>query len=106
MALFVADPQVLGQEGNKQLGMRDNFVQNHQKIKTTINEMLSSAYVSPAARELGQKIASYDDTLNAMARTIGEYGEYLLRAGNKVTKNEQDIIDSIKPVTTDVNNEN
>ena len=94
---FVADPVVLNQEGRSQGDLATDFVSNQRTMDSTVNEMLSSAYMSPGARAIGEQIASYKDTLDAMGKVIHDYSEFCLSAGNKVTKNEDNIIDSIKP---------
>ena len=102
--LFLADPFILKQEGNKLKDESKHFEQNVSKVYSTIQEMLSSAYVSPAAKALGVKIMSYKDDLDAMTKIIDDYGMYCIMASNKVSKNEQNIIDTF---TTNTNpNEN
>ena len=96
MGQFVADPSVLTREGSRVNDLKNEFVRNHQNMSQKVTEMLSGDYISPAAREVGNKIKSYDETLNSMAQAMGEYGDFLLGAGKTVNKNEQDIIDSLR----------
>ena len=94
--LFVADPAILNQEGNKIVDQGGMFDQNVKTIYSTLDEMLGSYYLSPAAMELGQKIRTYRDDLDKMTAIIREYGTFLVGAGRKVNKNEQNIIDAFK----------
>ena len=80
------------------------FDQNVKTIYSTLDEMLGSAYLSPAAQALGNKIRTYKDDLNAMTAIINEYGTFLSTAGRKVNKNEQNIIDQYAGNTGNNNN--
>jgi len=94
--LFVADPVTLKQEGDKLDNMAGRFNDDVEKVYSTVEELLSSGYVSPAAREMGEKILSYKNDLDNMTRTIAGYGNYCHNASSKVRKNEADIVDNFK----------
>ena len=99
--LFVADPVTLKQEGNKLDDLKVRFNENVETIYSTVEEMLSSSYVSPAARALGEKILSYKNDLDNMTKAIAGYANYCHKASHKVSKNEDDIVDSFKVNASD-----
>ncbi len=92
---FVAQPDVLKMEGNSILDKSQQFAQNVDKIYSTINEMVQSSYVSPAAVAIAKQIESYKEDLLKMTRTIDNYGTYCVNAANTITRNEGNIIDSV-----------
>ena len=53
---FVAQPDVLKMEGNSILDKSQQFAQNVDKIYSTINEMVQSSYVSPAAVAIAKQL--------------------------------------------------
>ena len=91
---FVAQPDVLRREGNSILEKSQQFSQNVDKIYATINEMVQSSYVSPAAVEIAKNIETYRDELARMTKAIKNYGTYCVTSANTITKNEGNIIDS------------
>ncbi len=91
--LFVADPVVLKKECIKIGDGADMFVENNKKIFSTVREIMSSSYISPAARAIGEKILSFQDELDAMAKVQRGYSNFLGKASNTVSRNEQGIID-------------
>lgn len=93
--LFVANPDVLKTEGNTITDQGGQFNQNVEKVYSTLDEMLSSSYLSPAARAVGNKIRASRDDLDAMTRIMKDYGSYCLGSSSTVMKNEQNIIDNI-----------
>ena len=97
---FIADPPVLRAEGNSILDKAQQFGQNVEKIYSTIEEMVSSSYVSPGARAIAAQIQTYRDDLNKMTRVIGDYGNYCITASNTVERNEQNIADNASGNTT------
>lgn len=99
--LFVADPVILKQEGNKLDDLTTRFNENVESIYNTVEEMLSTSYVSPAARELGQKILSYKGDLDNMTKAMAGYANYCHNASSKVAQNEDKIVDSFKVNATD-----
>ena len=92
---FVANPQVLKTEGNSIIDKGQQFGKNVEKIYATIQEMVGSDYVSPAAKAIARDIESYRETLNKMTKVINDYGNYCVNSGNIIAKNEQNIIDNI-----------
>ena len=94
--LFVADPAILRQEGDKLLGESRAFGQNVNKMFTTVEKMRASSWVSPAAKALAAKIATYRDDMDAMTKIIDDYGTFCMRSSNKVNRNEQNIMDTFK----------
>ena len=65
--LFVADPVVLKKECIKIGDGADMFVENNKKIFSTVREIMSSSYISPAARAIGEKILSFEDELDEIS---------------------------------------
>ncbi len=94
--LFVANPAALKAEGNKVVNQSTEFNKNVEKLYSTVEQLTSSSYVSPAAVAIANDIKSYREDLNKMTAVIRDYGNYLLHAGDTVMKNEQRIIDDIK----------
>ena len=92
--LFVANPDVLRAEGNTVLDQGGQFGQNVDKVYSTVEEMLSSSYLSPAARALGAEIATFRDDLDKMTKVINDYGNYCVSASGTVVRNEENIIDN------------
>lgn len=91
---FLADPETLRAEGNKEIEHSGLFNDNVNKIYSTLDQMLTTDYLSPAARAIGTTIRSKKDDLDQMTKIIAEYGEYCLLSSSTVIKNEQNIIDS------------
>ena len=91
---FLADPVTLRSEGNKELEQSNMFDQQVKKIFSTLDQMLSSDYLSPAARAIGTRIRSKKEDLDQMTQIIRDYGEYCLMSANTVDTNEQNIIDN------------
>ena len=94
--LFLADPAILRMEGNKLLGQSKQFGSNVTNMYSTIGRMVQSNYVSPAAKALAAKIGTYKDDMDAMTKIISDYGNYCLTASQKVNRNENDIIDTFR----------
>jgi len=96
MGRFVADPQILKIKGNEMENQAQQFAQNVEKIYSTVEEMINSDYLSPAAKAIADEIKSYREDLNAMTRKISRYGEFCKNASNKVIRNDTNIVNSIK----------
>lgn len=94
--LFVANPDALKAEGDKVISQSIEFNKNVEKLYSTVEQLTTSGYVSPAALAIAADIKSYRDDLNRMTNVIKDYGNYLLHAGDAVVRNEQRIIDEIK----------
>lgn len=91
---FVANPAVLRQEGNTLSDQAQQFGQNIEKIYSTLDTLLSSSYVSPAAKVLGERMRASRGDLEAMKTIIGQYSNYCLTTSSTVIKNEDNIIDN------------
>ena len=91
---FIANPDVLKSEGNSIVDKAQQFGQNVEKVYATIEEMVSSSYLSPGARAIASQIQSYRDDLDKMTKVISDYGNYCLTSSNTVVRNEQNIIDT------------
>ena len=92
--LFVANPAILRQEGGSIQNQAGMFGQNIEKIYSTLDEILSSGYISPAAMAIGQKIRDSRDDLDMMKKIIDDYANYCMTTSATVVKNEQNIIDN------------
>ena len=95
MGRFVADPQILRIKGEEVENQAQQFAQNVEKIYSTVEEMVNSDYLDPAARAIAENIHSYKDELANMANVIESYGNYCLKAGNAVVDNQDNIISGI-----------
>lgn len=93
--LFLANPDVLKAEGDAVTNQGEQFDQKVKTIYSTLDEMLSSNYLSPAAREIGARIRAKKEDLDAMTEIIKQYGSYCSNAGNTVIRNEQNIMDNL-----------
>lgn len=91
---FIANPAILRQEGNALADQGQQFGQNIDKIYSTLDDILASSYVSPAAKAIGERIRAGRDDLELMRKIINDYSGYCLTTGNTVDKNEQNIIDN------------
>ena len=91
---FVANPAILRQEGNSLADQKQQFGQNIDKIYSTLDDLLASSYVSPAAKAIGDKIRNCRDDLEMMEKIIGDYSNYCLTTSTTVVKNEDNIIDN------------
>ena len=93
--VFGADPTELQEKGNKINNIATQFRENHAKVFATVDEMVNSDYLDPAARAIAENIHSYRDELANMANVIEGYGNYCLKAGNAVIDNQDNIISGI-----------
>lgn len=96
MGRFVANPQILRIKGESLENQAQQFAVNVEKIYKTVEEMISSDYLSPEAVAIANEIKSYREDLNAMTRKISNYGVFCKRASDKVLRNQVNIIDGIK----------
>lgn len=95
MGKFVANPAILRSNGNKILQSSEEFKRNVEKIYSLKNQLLTSGYVAPEAKAIGNQIDTYRDELNAMTRIIADYGKFLHTAAMKVVRTQNDIIEDI-----------
>ena len=95
MGKFVADPPILIREGIGMNAISQSFHEDIEKVYTTIEEMISKDYLSPEATVIANKIKDQRPTLEDMAKTIEQYGNFSISAGNKVFDNQQNIISEI-----------
>ena len=93
--VFGADPMELQEKGSRINNIAVQFRDNYGKIFTTVEEMVNSDYLDPAARVIAENIHSYKDELANMANVIENYGNYCLKAGNAVIDNQDNIISGI-----------
>lgn len=96
MGRFVANPDVLRTKGNEIINESQQFKQNVEKVFQTVNEMINSNYLDPAAIAIAREIESYRDDLNQMIRIIEDYGTFCLNASSRVIRNQDNIISEIK----------
>lgn len=91
---FLANPDILRQEGNSLADQGQQFGQNIEKIYSTLEELLANSYVSPAAKAIGESIKTRRDDLEMMKKIIADYSNYCLTTSGTVVKNEENIIDN------------
>ncbi len=94
-SLFLADPILLRQEGDKLVSQASEFNTNVEKLYDTVHQLSASSYVSAASRTIAGEIEKYRGDLDAMTKAIRDYGNYLLHASNSVNANENRIIDNM-----------
>ena len=92
---FAAQPEILKTEGNEILDKSERFAQNVNKIYATIEEMLKSSYMSPAAVSIAREIEGYREDLGKMTKVIRNYGNYCVKSAGIINKNESNIIDNV-----------
>jgi len=95
MGRFVADPYTLIEKGKEIQKKAEEFRVNTTNIYNNIDEMISKDYLSPEAREIAKKIEEKRELLDEMANVIEQYGNFSMNAGNKVLKNQEDIISAV-----------
>ena len=91
---FGANPGVLTSEGNAIAEQAAQFEKNKKLIYETLSEMLTSNYVSPAAKAIGAEIQAKKGVLDEMEAMIKNYSDYSLTSGRTISNNEQNIIDA------------
>ena len=96
MSTFGAKPEILIAKGNELAEKSREFRENGKKIFDTVEEMITSNYSSPEAVAIANEIRSYQDDLENMQMAITNYSEFCKIAGNKVVRNQENIISSIK----------
>ena len=92
---FLADPVALDNNGTKLQTNAASFREDVQAIYNTVEDMIANDYISREAVEIGRKIETYQADLELMAKTIGNYGEFLKKAATAVRNNQDNIIESI-----------
>ena len=93
--MFTANPEVLVAKGNNMIESSNEFRENSEKVFQTVSDLINNGYLSPAAIQIAKEIESHRQTLEDMAKTIEDYGAFCINSGNKITKNENDIISEI-----------
>ena len=94
MSLFKGDTRAIKQEGDKLEDLTNSFNQNVKNIYENVEKLLTTSYVSPAARELGEKILSYRDDLDNMTKTMKDYTDFCHFASAEIAKTDRDIADN------------
>lgn len=95
MGRFVADPYTLIEKGKDIRKKSEEFRANITKIYENINELISRDYLSPEAVAIAKRIEEKKEVLEEMANVIDQYGEFSITAGNKVLRNQEDIISAV-----------
>lgn len=95
MGRFVADPYTLIEKGKDIQKKAEEFRVNITNIYDNINEMVSRDYLSPEAVAIAKKIEEKKEVLDEMASVIEQYGSFSINAGNKVLRNQDDIISAV-----------
>ena len=96
MGKFVADPEQIRTIGNKVLDEANQFKENYEKIFTTVNEMVTTDYLSPDAKVLAGLINNRKEELVAMYNTMLEYGAYCLKVSDSVVRNVESNISNMR----------
>ena len=93
---FTADPVVLDDNGTKLQTKAGEFKTDVTAIYNTVEEMIVNDYISKEAVEIGRKIESFKPDLELLAKTIGDYGQFLNTSATAVRNNQDTIIGSIR----------
>ncbi len=91
MGRFVADPDTLILKGNEMEENGNAFMDDINKVYTTLDDMINKDYLSPEALVIAKKMESQRKDLEDMAKTMNQYGDFSKRAGNKVLQNQENI---------------
>ena len=92
---FVADPVVLNQEGENQLGQGSEFGKDIQDLYNSVDE-IGRIYESSGQQAITNDVYAFKDDLKAMQDMFTKYGEYLKTAAVETDRNEQNIVEGIK----------
>lgn len=93
---FVGNPEVLRAKGAAIIEQAQQFLNNVNKVYSTIEEMITGDYLSPEARVIASQIESHHDDLNNMAQVMADYGTYCSDAGSTIVSNQENIASSVK----------
>ena len=96
MGKFVADPPVLIREGIGMTTISQSFLEDIEKVYTTLEDMINKDYLSREALAIANRIQNQRPDLDNMAKTINQYGNFAINAGNKVFDNQENIISEIQ----------
>ena len=96
MSKFGANPEILISKGNEIVNQSQEFQDNVQKVYQTVQEMVSSGYLSPEAIAIANTIESYRADLNTMTKVINDYGNLCKTAGQKIINNQDSIIKGVR----------
>lgn len=96
MGNFVANPEILDENGTKLQRKAVEFNEGVKAIYNAVEEMIANDYISKEAVEIGRKIESYQVNLDQLGRKIGEYGDFLKGTANAVRNNQDNIIASVR----------
>lgn len=99
MGTFVADPITLETKGNEIIGLAELFTTNMNTMYSTINEMTSTDYLSPEAKEMARKIGEYKQDLTNIRNVMANYGSFCVQSSTAVLNNQSDISDDIRGVS-------
>lgn len=96
MLKFVADPGTIRTKGIEIDKQAEQFSKNVESIYNTVEQMVNSDFLSPDARAIAEEIKGYKGDLIAMTRAIREYATFCSNTSNKIIRNQENNIDSIK----------
>ena len=92
MGEFKFSPMEVMESGKKLTQNAESFKENSENIFKTVDEMIHSAYISPEAMAIANKIYSYSEDLKRMYNTMERYGTFCQTATAKMIRNQEDII--------------
>lgn len=93
---FVANPELLTRAGTKVNEDAVEFQRNLKEVKKFIQEMITSSYMDPAAREIAKKIDADINDLSTMTNVMVDYGTYFHSASATVMRNQSSIASNVR----------
>ena len=92
MGAFIFSPDGIRQSGEKLTQNAGAFKANSENIFKTVDEMIHSAYISPEAMAIANKIYGYSEDLKRMYDTMERYGMFCQTSAAKMERNQAEII--------------
>lgn len=91
MAIFKFSPSELQKASGEIHEHAASFRDNAKKIFDTVEKMRASDYLSPEAMVLAEKIESYKEDIEKMAKKFDEYSEFLHNSVNVVESTQDEL---------------
>lgn len=93
--IFVADPVVLNQEGETQLGQAEEFGKDVKDLYNAVDE-IARIYESAGEQAITNDVYAFQDDLKQMQEMFEKYGAFLKSTANETNANEVDIVETYK----------
>jgi hypothetical protein len=94
--MFRLSPSDSIREGQKQIAQAGDFIHQTNDLYNTVDSLLETGYTSPAAREIYAKIQLKRPVLDGVAKTLNNYGNYMINSGATTIRTDESIADGVK----------